>query len=178
MPHGVFEATTLIEDGVISMLIDGNGEGLEAQVLDVGDAVLMPGVVDPHVHINEPGRTDWEGFDTATKAAAAGGITTMIEMPLNSTPVTTSAEALEEKVKAAEGKLNVNCGFWGGIIPDNADNLEALLQSGVFGIKAFLIDSGLADFPNVSEDDLRKGMTAIAKAGMPLLVHEIGRAHV
>jgi len=171
MPHGVFEATTLIENGVISMLIDGSEEGLEAEVLDVGDAVLMPGVVDPHVHINEPGRTDWEGFDTATKAAAAGGITTMIEMPLNSTPVTTSAEALEEKVKAAEGKLNVNCGFWGGIIPDNADNLEALLQSGVFGIKAFLIDSGLADFPNVSEDDLRKGISAIAKAGMPLLVH-------
>lgn len=171
MPHGVFDATILIEDGVISMAIDGGGGGLDVEVIDVGDAVLMPGIIDPHVHINEPGRADWEGFDSATKAAAAGGITSMIEMPLNARPVTTSVDAFNQKLRATEGKLHINCGFWGGIVPDNADNLEPLLQSGVFGIKAFLVDSGLPEFPNVSESDLRKGIPAIAAAGMPLLVH-------
>ena len=171
MPHGVFDATILIEDGVIAMAIDGDGGGLDVEIIDVGNAVLMPGVIDPHVHINEPGRTDWEGFDSATRAAAAGGITSMIEMPLNASPVTTTVEAFEKKLQATEGKLHVNCGFWGGIIPDNAGNLEPLLQSGVFGIKAFLVDSGLPEFPNVSESDLREGMPAIAESGMPLLVH-------
>lgn len=171
MPHGVFEATIVIEDGSISMAIDGKAEGIDVGVLDVGDSVLMPGVIDPHVHINEPGREDWEGFDTATKAAAAGGITTVIEMPLNANPVTTSVEAFEAKLKAAKGKLHVNCGFWGGLIPDNAGNLEQLLKSGVFGIKAFLVDSGLEEFPHVDESDLKKAMQTIVKFGLPLLVH-------
>ncbi|MBL4754668.1 MAG: allantoinase AllB [Flavobacteriales bacterium] len=171
MPHGVFDATILIEDGVIVMALDGATEGMNVEIIDVGNAVLMPGVIDPHVHINEPGRTDWEGFDSATKAAAAGGITSMIEMPLNASPVTTTTEALEMKLRATEGKLHVNCGFWGGIVPDNAGKLEPLLRSGVFGIKAFLVNSGLPEFPHVSKLDLRKGMPAIAESGMPLLAH-------
>jgi len=171
MPHGVFDATTLIEDGIIAMCIDGPGDGLEVDIIDVGDQVLMPGLIDAHVHINEPGREEWEGFDTATKAAAAGGITTVIEMPLNSSPVTTTPEAFEEKVKAAEGQLHVNCGFWGGMVPNNVDKLEPLLNSGVLGIKAFLVDSGIPEFPNITESDLKKGMQSIARSGLPLLVH-------
>lgn len=171
MPHGIYEATLIIEAGTISMVIDGKADSKEVGVLDVGDSILMPGVIDPHVHINEPGREDWEGFDSATRAAAAGGITTLIEMPLNADPVTTTVEALEAKINAAQGKLHVNCGFWGGIVPENVGNLEPLLQSGVFGIKAFLVDSGLNDFKNVDESDLKRGMQTIAKYDMPLLVH-------
>jgi len=127
--------------------------------------------VDPHVHINEPGRTDWEGFDTATKAALAGGITSLVEMPLNASPVTTTVKALEEKIKAAEWKIHTNCGFWGGVIPGNEKDIEPLIEKGVLGFKAFLTHSGIDDFPNVTEEDLRKVMPVIAKHGLPLLVH-------
>ncbi|HIA10498.1 MAG TPA: allantoinase AllB [Flavobacteriales bacterium] len=169
-PRGVFDKTLLIEDGLITMMVDDYADEFDCTVEDVGDFVLMPGIVDSHVHINDPG-TDWEGFDTASKAAAAGGITTLVDMPLNSLPVTTDAESFRSKLNAARGKLNVDCGFWGGIVPDNAHKMVELLQSGVLGIKAFLIDSGLKEFPNVSEGDLRKGMRAIADSGLPLLVH-------
>ena len=141
------------------------------KIIDVGDKVLMPGVIDPHVHINEPGRTDWEGFNTATKAALAGGITSLVDMPLNSSPVTTTVKAFEEKLFAAGKNLNTNCGFWGGIVPGNENEIEPLIQKGVLGFKAFLTHSGIDDFPNVTEIDLRKAMPVIAKYNLPLLVH-------
>src|SRR6478672_5280413 len=131
----------------------------------------MAGVVDSHVHINDPGRSDWEGFDTATRAAIAGGITTLIDMPLNSSPVTTTVNALHEKISASSGHLHTYCGFWGGIIPGNESNIIALADMGVRGFKAFLTHSGIDEFPNVSEADLRKAMPLIAKTGLPLLVH-------
>jgi allantoinase len=171
MPHGTFEATVVIEGQRVLMVIDGFADSLDCEVIDVGEHVLMPGLIDPHVHINEPGRSDWEGFDTGTRAAAAGGITTIVDMPLNSSPVTTTVEAFEKKLKATEGKLHVNCGFWGGIVPENASQLKELLGSGVLGIKAFLIDSGLDEFKMVDEGDLRKGISAIAESGLPLLAH-------
>ena len=138
---------------------------------DVGNAVLMPGVIDAHVHINEPGRTEWEGFDTATQAAAAGGITTIIDMPLNASPVTTTVKAFNEKLEASKNKMNVNVGFYGGLVPGNKNELEALMQSGVLGIKCFLTHSGIDEFPNVSEKEIDEAMPIIAKYKLPLLAH-------
>ena len=110
-------------------------------------AVVMPGVVDSHVHVNEPGRTEWEGFETATRAAAAGGVTTIVDMPLNSIPATTTPMALQAKRRAAEGKCHVDVGFWGGVVPGNAQELAPLFAEGVFGFKCFLVDSGVPEFP-------------------------------
>jgi allantoinase len=169
-PEGIKKAVVLIKDGKIAEVADELPEGNFA-VTDVGDNVLMPGIIDPHVHINEPGRTDWEGFETATKAAIAGGITSLVEMPLNASPVTTTAKAFDEKLRAAEGKLHCNCGFWGGVIPGNEKEIELLIEKGVLGFKAFLTHSGIDEFPNVMEKDLRKAMPIIAKHGLPLLVH-------
>lgn len=169
-PEGMQQAVVLIRDvkiaDVVTELPGGN-----FPVTDVGDKVLMPALIDPHVHINEPGRTDWEGFDTATKAAIAGGITMLVDMPLNSSPVTTTVKAFDEKIKATEGQLHTNCGFWGGIVPGNEKEIEPLIEKGVLGFKAFLTHSGIDEFPNVMEDDLRKVMPVIAKHGLPLLVH-------
>ncbi len=164
-------ATVFVKNGRIHSIEKGKVEPSDCPFEDVGNAVLMPGLTDPHVHINEPGRTDWEGFDTATKAAAAGGITLLVDMPLNSSPVTTTVQNFQQKLTATQGKLHVNCGFWGGIVPANAGDMESLLASGVLGIKAFLTHSGIDEFPNVTEADLRKGMGAIAESGLPLLVH-------
>jgi allantoinase len=138
---------------------------------DVGDNVLMPGVIDAHVHINEPGRTDWEGFDTATKAAAAGGTTTIVDMPLNSSPVTTTLRAFNDKLFASVSQLHINCGFYAGLIPGNSNHLENLIDAGVFGIKCFLTHPGIEEFPNVTEKDLDKAMPIIARHNIPLLVH-------
>jgi allantoinase len=131
----------------------------------------MAGLVDTHVHINEPGRTEWEGFATATRAAAAGGITTLIEMPLNSIPATTSVSALQAKVAAAAGKLSVDTGFWGGVVPGNTQDLPGLWDAGCFGFKCFLIDSGVKEFTSVGETHLREALPVLAKIGAPLLVH-------
>ena len=141
------------------------------QRVDVGDAVVMPGGVDTHVHVNEPGRTDWEGFVTATRAAAAGGITTIVDMPLNSLPVTTSVEALDAKRRAAEGKCMIDVGAWGGVVPGNQDALEPLWKGGVLGFKCFLVPSGIPEFKHVTESDLRPAMAVLAKLGAVLLVH-------
>jgi allantoinase len=138
---------------------------------DLGNTVLMPGVIDVHVHINEPGRTEWEGFETGTQAAAAGGTTTIIDMPLNASPVTTTLKAFQEKLDASKGKLNTNVGFYAGLIPGNAPNLEALMQAGVVGVKCFLTHSGIDEFPNVTEKDLDEAMPIIAKYNLPLLAH-------
>jgi allantoinase len=140
-------------------------------VVDVAERVVLPGLIDTHIHINEPGRTEWEGFETATRAAAAGGITTLVDMPLNSSPVTTSPAALTIKQAAAQGKLWVDCGFYGGVVPGNADHIEPLLSAGVLGLKAFLCSSGIDEFPSASERDLRAVMPTIARHRRPLLVH-------
>ncbi|MBC7826986.1 MAG: allantoinase AllB [Chitinophagaceae bacterium] len=170
LPGKSISAYVIIENGIISDIVS-HYPGDFTKLIDVGDKVLMPGVVDTHVHINEPGRTHWEGFDTATRAALAGGITTLVDMPLNSSPVTTTITAFEEKLKATENKLHVNCGFWGGIVPGSEIEIEGLIKTGVLGFKAFLTHSGIDDFPNVTEADLRKVMPLIAKNNLPLLVH-------
>lgn len=175
---GFQDVTLLIKDGIISEIVSGKIVSSGFPVEDVGDCVVMPGIIDSHVHINEPGRTEWEGFETITKAAIAGGITTLVDMPLNASPVTTSAEAFHEKIKAAQGKLYCNCGFWGGIVPGNLDKIEELIDAGVLGIKAFLTHSGIDDFPNVSVSDLKTGMETIAKYNIPLLAHsELDELH-
>ncbi|HKO42942.1 MAG TPA: allantoinase AllB [Pyrinomonadaceae bacterium] len=135
------------------------------------DSIVMPGLVDTHVHVNEPGRTEWEGFATATRAAAAGGTTTLIDMPLNSIPPTTTVEGFEAKLNAAKGQCYVDVGFWGGVIPGNTDELEPLLAAGVVGFKCFLVHSGVDEFPNVTEADLRQAMPVLTKLGAVLIVH-------
>jgi allantoinase len=158
--------TVVVRDGRV---VDETAVGLPTE--DLGDLVLMAGVVDSHVHVNEPGRTEWEGFDTATKAAAVGGITTIVDMPLNCIPVTTTAKALRRKLEAAGPKLWVDAGFWGGVVPGNAADLPDLARAGVLGAKAFLCHSGIDDFPNCRRDDLLAAMPALREAGIPLLVH-------
>lgn len=144
---------------------------LGATVRDAGDLLVMPGLVDTHVHVNEPGRTDWEGFETATRAAAAGGVTTIVDMPLNSVPATTTAAALADKRSAADGRVAVNVAFWGGVVPGNTAELPALCDAGVRGFKCFLVPSGVEEFPAVGEEDLRAALPILAERDLPLLVH-------
>ena len=131
---------------------------IRARLFDVGDLVISPGLVDTHVHVNEPGRTEWEGFDTATRAAAAGGVTTIVDMPLNSIPATTTTAALDAKRAAARRAVHVDVAFWGGVVPGNAAELEPLVDAGVRGFKCFLAPSGVDEFPHVGEGDLRAAM--------------------
>jgi allantoinase len=138
---------------------------------ELGELALLPGLVDTHVHVNEPGRTDWEGFTTATRAAAAGGITTLVDMPLNSVPATTSAAALREKVRAMPRQLHVDVGLWGGVVPGNAGELEALAAAGALGFKCFLSPSGVDEFAHVSQADLQVAAPVLARLGLPLLAH-------
>jgi allantoinase len=160
-----------VQDGVIVAISGFDDVPSDSPTHDAGDLAILPGLVDTHVHINEPGRTEWEGFFTATKAAAAGGITTLIEMPLNSIPATTSAAAYHEKIAATNGKLHVDAGFWGGVVPDNATELRPLWEAGVFGFKCFLVPSGVAEFAYVTESDLRVALPELAALGAPLLAH-------
>ena len=129
LPGELVSGYVLVENGMIIDIVP-HIPGSYTRLIDIGDKVLMPGVIDPHVHINEPGRSHWEGFDTATKAAMAGGITTLVDMPLNSTPVTTTVDAFEKKLAAAENNLHVDCGFWGGVVPGNAGEIEGLIKKG------------------------------------------------
>lgn len=173
-PQGTRPAVVHIKEGTIQSILPFDSSPKPsplADVLDVGDKALLPGLCDSHVHINEPGRADWEGFETATAAAAAGGVTTLIDMPLNSSPVTTTLENFKKKLEAASGKLRVDCGFWGGLVPGNLAELEPLIDSGVCGFKAFLVPSGIDDFPAVGEKELRAAMPVLARRGVPLLVH-------
>ncbi|HEY2158516.1 MAG TPA: allantoinase AllB [Isosphaeraceae bacterium] len=170
-PCGIREASILIEGETIASVGPYGDDHGHSRVVDVGDLFVLPGLVDTHVHINDPGRADWEGFDTATAAAAAGGITTLVDMPLNSDPVTTRPAALAAKREAAAGRLRVDCGFYGGLIPGNADQIEPLVDAGVMGFKAFLCHSGIDEFPNVTETDLRAATPVLARLGLPLLVH-------
>lgn len=142
-----------------------------ASLDDVGELAVLPGIVDTHVHLNEPGRTEWEGFATATRAAAIGGVTTLIDMPLNSIPPTTTRAALAAKRAAAVGQCAVDVGFWGGVVPGNAGELAGLVADGVRGFKCFLVDSGVAEFGWVGEAELAPAMAILAALGAPLLVH-------
>lgn len=170
-PEGLRAAAVLIAGGRIAALVEPDAVPGGCPVLDAGDRVVMPGLVDAHVHINDPGRAEWEGFETATGAAAAGGVTTLVDMPLNCIPATTSLPALEAKLAAARGRLNVDCAFWGGVVPGNAGELERMAGAGVAGFKAFLVPSGVDEFPRVGERDLRAAMPILARRGVPLLAH-------
>ena len=169
--NSIIDGTVLIKDGKILAVVSGKQQADADVVIDAGTDAVMAGLIDPHVHINEPGRTEWEGFETATKAAAAGGITTLIDMPLNSTPVTTTVTNFELKLNAARLGLYVNCGFYGGVVPDNEAHIEGLLKSGVFGIKSFLIHSGIDDFPATTPEQLESTLLKLKKYNLPLLVH-------
>jgi allantoinase len=198
LPDAVGPATLHIEDGRIALIdetarlegsrssrnYDGDAAvrsakaSAERNIVDYGDLVIMPGLVDTHVHVNEPGRTEWEGFDTATRAAAAGGITTIVDMPLNCIPPTTDVSALEAKRTAARGQCHVDVAFWGGVVPGNASGLDALIDAGVRGFKCFLAPSGVEEFPAVGEADLREAMPILARRNVPLLVHAESTHHL
>jgi allantoinase len=138
---------------------------------DFGRSVVLPGLVDSHVHINEPGRAEWEGFWSATRAAAAGGVTTLVDMPLNSIPATTTRAALAVKQAVTVDRLFVDCGFWGGVVPGNGGELPGMVEDGVCGFKAFLVPSGVDEFKHVGEAELRTVLPFLAGQGVPLLVH-------
>ncbi|MEM7101710.1 MAG: allantoinase AllB [Bacteroidota bacterium] len=178
LPEGLQSTTILVKGGKLERILPGKVDTGNLEFLDFGNAVIMPGLIDPHVHINEPGRTEWEGFETGTMAAAAGGVTTIVDMPLNSSPVTTNVAALQEKLDAAKGKLHVNCGFWGGLTPQSLGDLEGLLETEVLGVKVFLTHSGIDDFPDIGQSDLSRVMPLIKTSGKPILAHcEISRPH-
>jgi allantoinase len=179
-PDGVRPATIHTHHGKITRIgaYEEWSAKASAERFDADDLVVSPGIVDTHVHVNEPGRTEWEGFDTATRAAAAGGVTTIVDMPLNSVPATTTVAALEAKQSAARGRCQVDVAFWGGVVPGNAADLDGLVDAGVRGFKCFLVPSGVDEFPAVGEDDLREAMPILARRGVPLLVHAESPAHL
>lgn len=169
--EGTRPACLYIRGGRIDRIADFEDIDESIEVLAVGDSVVMPGLIDAHVHINEPGRGDWEGFETATRAAAAGGTTTLIDMPLNSIPATTSVEAFEAKFSAAKGKCHVDVGFWGGVVPGNLAQLGPLDAAGVLGFKCFLSPSGVDEFEKVSMADIELAMPVLSELDAPLLCH-------
>lgn len=170
-PEGVRSATVHIREGRIERVGGADEIPPQYSLIHCGDSVVMPGVVDTHVHVNEPGRTEWEGFETATSAAAAGGVTTLVDMPLNSIPATTTRDALRAKRAAAAGKCAVDVELWGGVVPGNAAELPGLLEDGVLGFKCFLVPSGVDEFQHVGEADLREAMPVLARHDSVLLVH-------
>jgi allantoinase len=170
-PEGPRRAAVLVRGETIAAVVAPEQVPAGCPVEDVDDRIVLPGLIDTHVHINEPGRTEWEGFASATRAAAAGGVTTLVDMPLNSLPVTTTPDALRQKQAAATGQLWVDCGFYGGVVPGNACQIEPLLAAGVLGLKAFLCPSGIDEFPNASPQDLAAALPLLSRAGVPLLVH-------
>ena len=168
---GVREAAAFVRDHRVAEIGDYDLRRDADRTVDLGDLPLLPGIVDSHVHVNEPGRTEWEGFATATRAALAGGVTTICDMPLNSSPATTTVAALRAKVAAAEGQCAVDVAFWGGAVPGNRAEFAGLLDAGVVGFKCFLIDSGIAEFPPLTREELRSAMAALAESGAPMVVH-------
>jgi allantoinase len=181
----ILRSRNVLGHGAASIHIDGERiariaayDDAGADVIDYGDLVLMPGIVDSHVHVNEPGRTEWEGFDTATRAAAAGGVTTIVDMPLNSIPPTTSVAALMTKAEAMSGRCRVDVGLWGGAVPGNAPQLREMLERGALGFKCFLIESGVPEFGHLDERELEEALCAMSGTGAPLLVHaELALTH-
>jgi allantoinase len=170
-PDGIKPAAVIVEDGQIIDVVPLNQLPAEISVKDFGEAAILPGLVDSHVHINEPGRTEWEGFSTATRTAAAGGYTLLVDMPLNCLPPTTTVAALEEKRRAANGQCHVDWMPWGGVVSDNQEQIESLAAAGVPGFKCFLIHPGIDGFTMVNEKELRAALPHVARTGLPLLVH-------
>jgi allantoinase len=170
-PNGICRAAVLENEGRIRELCAQGEIPSGYAVRDFGNLVILPGLVDSHVHINEPGRTEWEGFRTATRAAAAGGYTTLVDMPLNCLPETTTVSALEAKREAARGKCFVDWAAWGGVASDNAADIEPLAQAGVKGFKCFLIYPGCEGFQMVTQTQLEWALPHVARTGLPLLVH-------
>ena len=170
-PDGVRPAAVIVEQGRIVKVAEPHDVNHAATLHTFGDLVLMPGLVDSHVHINEPGRTEWEGFATATRAAAAGGYTTLVDMPLNCLPATTTVAALEAKRAAAAGQCRVDWAAWGGLTGDNHEHLAALAAAGVSGCKCFLVNPGIDGLTMIEPQQLAAALPAIARTGLPLLVH-------
>jgi allantoinase len=178
LPDGERPAAVAVRDGRIAA-VGAYAAALAAdEDVELGDVALLPGLVDSHVHVNEPGRTEWEGFATATRAAAAGGVTTIVDMPLNSLPPTVTADALAVKRSAAEGRCAVDVGFWGGAVPANLAELRALHEAGVYGFKCFVSPSGVEEFPSLDEPGIRAAMTEIAAFGGLLIVHAEDPEHL
>lgn len=171
LPDGLRAASVHVTKGRISSIAGYDDVPSGCPIEEAGELVLMPGIVDTHVHVNDPGRADWEGFDTATRAAAAGGVTTLMDMPLNSIPPTTTMAGLLAKAAAAENRVWVDVGLCGGVVPGNAGELRGLFQAGALAFKCFLAESGVAEFPHVAESDLEQAMRVLADIGAPLLVH-------
>jgi allantoinase len=171
LPQGVAAKAIHVQNGQIREITSYDAPTNNLEVVEAGESVVMPGLVDTHVHINEPGRAEWEGFKTATQAAAAGGTTTLIDMPLNSIPPTTSVAGLAKKLEAANNNCYVDVGFWGGVVPGNTNELEGMLAAGVVGFKCFLVASGVDEFPHVTEGDLRQALPVLARLGALLIVH-------
>jgi allantoinase len=170
-PEGTRPAAILVENERIRAVVDVDRVPPGIPIEDLADAAILPGLVDSHVHINEPGRTEWEGFQTATRAAAAGGYTLVVDMPLNCLPATTTVAALDAKRTAAQGFSRVDWALWGGVVSDNQEHIEDLAAAGVAGFKCFLIDAGIDGFTMVSEAELRAALPHVARTGLPLLVH-------
>ncbi len=171
-PGGTRAASVAVAGGRIAAVLPYDAAvPAGARLEDFGGDVLMPGLVDTHVHVNDPGRTEWEGFWTATRAAAAGGITTLVDMPLNSLPPTTTVDHLRTKQAVAAAKAHIDVGFWGGALPDNLKDLRPLHDAGVFGFKAFLSPSGVDEFPELDREQLARSMGEIASFGGLLIVH-------
>jgi allantoinase len=170
LPDGERAAAVHVRDGVIAAVTAFDQAGDQPVTL-AADEVLLPGLVDSHVHVNEPGRTEWEGFASATRAAAAGGITTIVDMPLNSIPPTVDVTALHVKRQAAQGQVSVDVAFWGGAVPGNASQLPRMLADGAVGVKCFLLDSGVPEFPPLDDAGLRAALTALVEVDGLLIAH-------